>query len=416
MAKILILLATLFLSVNAVEPDIDFLKSIKPTSREEVVPKAYTEDQILSGEHLTIEDLKNLAPSDEGNLDIDDAELYQEVRVTNLLLSTLNVPKQIYRNQVFSINFKADIQQNVSLDMNLTMEKTPSLKWLNDKKLNWHKDINGVYTTKLWFEANQTDAKLDKILVIAKRNGEFFQKASIKPKMPKIVEVEERKNYAHIVADELKVVSYKTVKFDDTSNIMTIELASKNANLESFFLNDENITRQGVDSIKGNFSSQKGYYFVVFDNNRTNFDFSYFNIKTKQLENFSLDIKIEVDDLSTQTNLNPQNDPFMIYKKAAIYLSVVVLLFLYIVSQNSSPLILASALIALNIYMQDPHQQGIVAKNTKVKILPINDSTIFYIPTENEKVSVLGENEGYYKVMFENEKIGWVHKDFINLK
>ncbi|NLK66397.1 MAG: hypothetical protein GX282_02860 [Campylobacteraceae bacterium] len=414
MIRVLILLATIFLGLKAENPDLEFLKSIKPVSREEVAPKV--ESAPLGDGALTLEDLIYLTPTNEMELNVDMANLYQEVRVTNLLLSTLNVPKQIYKNQIFSLNFKADIQQNVTLDLNLTMDKTPSLKWLNEGKLNWSKDIKGVYTTKLWFEANETDAKLNEILVIANRNGEFFQKAKIKPKMPKIIEVEEKANYAHIVADELKVLNYKTSKFDDSSNIMTIELSSKNANLESFYVNSPDIIRQGVDSLKGSFANQRGFYFAVVENDKENFDFSYFNIQTKQFENFSLGINLELDDLSTQTNLNPQNDPFALYKKAAIYLGVVILLFLYIVSQNSSPLIFACALIALNIYIQDPYEKGVVAKDAKVKILPIKDSTVFYIPEQNEIVEVFTENNNYYKVLFANQKIGWVHEDFINLK
>ena len=404
--------------VFAQDVDIEFLKSIKPVSSNELLEKnsnqsAKTTDEILNKDTLTLDDLKQIAPSEDGNLELDDSLIYQEVRVTDFLLSTRNVPKNVYQNQIFSINFNADIQQNISLDLNLTVDKTPNLEWLNEGKINWDKDINGVYSTKLWFEAKETNASLNKISIIAKRNGEFFQKANISPKLPKILPIEEKNGYAHIVADELKVLNYKTAKFDANSNIMTIELSSKNTNLKSFYINNENIIRQGMTSTKGGYQNEKGFYFVVFNNNIKKFDFSYFNAKTKQFESFSLGIKLEVDDLSTQTELNPQNDPFYAYKKTALYVGVILLLFLYIFSKNTTPLIFACILIGFHIYNKDPHNVGIVSKDAKVKILPIEKSTIFYIPNSDESVEIFEQNKNYYKVLFENGKIGWVNSKYL---
>lgn len=404
--------------VFAQDVDIEFLKSIKPVSSNELLEKnsnqsAKTTDEILNKDTLTLDDLKQIAPNEDGNLELDDSLIYQEVRVTDFLLSTRNVPKNVYQNQIFSINFNADIQQNISLDLNLTVDKTPNLEWLNEGKINWDKDINGVYSTKLWFEAKETNASLNKISIIAKRNGEFFQKANISPKLPKILSIEEKNGYAHIVADELKVLNYKTAKFDPNSNIMTIELSSKNTNLKSFYINNENIIRQGMTSTKGGYQNQKGFYFVVFNNNIKKFDFSYFNAKTKQFESFSLNVKLEVDDLSTQTELNPQNDPFYAYKKTALYVGVIMLLFLYIFSKNTTPLIFACILIGFHIYNKDPHSVGIVSKDAKVKILPIEKSTIFYIPNSDEKVEIFEQNNNYYKVLFENGKIGWVNSQYL---
>lgn len=417
----LTLLLFLANSLVAQDVDLEFLKSIKPKSQEEIhKQEPYAEEKkILEKDELTLDDLMFIAPTNEEIIYEENAQdfaIYQEVRVTDLLLSTSRVPKQIYQNQVFSMGFAANIQQNINLDLNLTIDSTDSLTWLNENSINWVKDINGVYRTTLWFEANATDATINKINVLANRNGEFFQKASIKPKLPKITNVEERPNYAHIVADELLVKNYKTSKFDDNSNIMTIEITAKNANLNSMWVDDPTITRQGFNPSRGNYRNQTGFYFVVFDNNKTEFNFSYFNAVDKQFENYSLGVRLEFDDLSTQVGLNPQNDPFAAYKKAAIYLGVLILLFMYVASKNSTPLIFACFLIAFNIYRQDPHYIGVVADKTKVKILPIERSTIFYITQKDEKVEIFDKEGGYYKVFFDNGKIGWVEENSINIE
>ena len=117
--------------------------------------------------------------------------------------------------------------------------------------------------------------------------------------------------------------------------------------------------------------------------------------------------------MSTQTELNPQNDPFYAYKKTALYVGVILLLFLYIFSKNTTPLIFACILIGFHIYNKDPHSVGIVSKDAKVKILPIEKSTIFYIPNSDEKVEIFEQNNNYYKVLFENGKIGWVNSQYL---
>ncbi|CZE48151.1 SH3 domain-containing protein [Campylobacter geochelonis] len=407
---------TIFLAVFAIaaQDDVDYLKSVKPTAAKDVKPKAYTEDEILNKQHLTIDDLKLIAPTDEGNLDLDESKIYQEVRVTDLLLAASKIPKSVYVNQVFGMDLSANIQQNISLDLNLSMEKTSGLVWLNSNNLSWSQDEKGVYRTRLWFEANSTNAELKNIQIVAKRNGEFFQKASIKPKLPTFKPIQEKANYAHVVADELVVKSYKTAKFDDNTNIMTIALSAKGANLSSFHLSQD-VVKQGINSIKGSYSNQSAFYFVVIENNQTSFSFSYFNAKTAQFENFSLNVKLEIDDLSTQTELNPQDDPFLIYKKLAVFIGAIFFLALYVLSKNTTPLIFAVLIISYNIYTQDPHSTGVVNANTKVKILPIEKSTIFYHTKDAEKVNIFDKNNEYYKVLFKNGKIGWVNQKDLSI-
>ncbi|PSM51429.1 SH3 domain-containing protein [Campylobacter blaseri] len=394
----------------------DDLKNLKPNSSQNIKPKAYSEEEILNKEHITIDDLKLIAPTDEGNLNLDDSVVYQDVRVTNLLLSTSKIPKNAYVNQIFKIDLKADIQQDINLNLEILIEKTADLKWINNSKITWINEGKGVFKTTLWLEANSTKSKLNKIEIIATRNGEFFQNASIRPKIPTFIDIEKRDNYANIVADELIVKSYKTSKFDDHSNIMTIELNAKNCNLSSFFIDSDEIIKQGINSVRGLYANQSGFYFVVFDQNKTNFEFNYFNAKTKQFENFSLDVNLITDDLSTQTGLSPQDDPFLVYKKFTLFSLVIILLILYILSKNTTPLIFAVFLIGFNIYMKDPHSVGVVYKSSHVKILPMEKSTIFYIPSEDENVQIFGSNKNYYKVMFKNGKIGWVDKSNLEIK
>ncbi|MBP3206943.1 MAG: hypothetical protein J6M21_01625 [Campylobacter sp.] len=375
------------------------------------IPITFSSKEIEKKDSFSLDDLDMLAPTNESELDRT-GDVYQSVKITKLTLKAENAPKKVYVNQIFKIDFIVYLGQKVSVTPNLQIDKTESLKWLNAENLTW---INGedMLEATLWFEASDKNAKINDMTLVLNRNGEFFQEASIKPQSPEFIDIAKKDNYANIAADELKVKDYKTTKFDDNSNLLTLNLSVKNANLSSFHLENPNILKQGVDSIRGNYANQNGYYFAVFDNNITKFDFSYFNLQTKKMENFSVDARAVTEDLSTQIGLNPKESKFKIYKDIAIYSLAALLVVMFIASKNITPLIFAGLVLAVNFYFQKPEGNGVLNEKTAVKILPIANSTIFYVTQKSENAEILDANNEYYKILLENGKIGWVKKNDI---
>lgn len=409
-----ILFFTLFFGLAFGEPNeisIDELKSIKPQTSSNTTAQNLAKP--VQNSEISLDELKKIAPTDEQNLNIKDDDLKDEIRITDLILTTSKVPQTAYVNQIYKLSLKADIQQDITVDLNLTLNKTPSLKWLNEKKYSWFQTRGGLFETTLFFEANDTQAKLNDINVIMTRNGEFFQKASKKAPNPKFTPVPAKENYTHIVADELKVISHKTTDFDDKTNMMTIQLSVKNGDLSSFYIQNDQILRQNVSSINGPLENQRGFAFLIFDKNVTNVTFSYFNLQTQKFENFSLNVKIEKDDLSTQTDINPQESSFKTYKIIVIFTFVGVLIVMFLTSRNLTPLIIALVIVGAYFYFQKQTSTGFIAQNTQVKILPIKNSTIFYISKERENVKIFDEKADFVKIMLSDGKIGWVKKESI---
>ena len=409
-----ILFFTLFFGLAFGEPNeisIDELKSIKPQTSSNTTAQNLAKP--AQNSEISLDELKKIAPTDEQNLNIKDDDLKDEIRITDLILTTSKVPQTAYVNQIYKLSLKADIQQDITVDLNLTLNKTPSLKWLNEKKYSWFQTRGGLFETTLFFEANDTQAKLNDINLIMTRNGEFFQKASKKAPNPKFTPVPTKENYTHIVADELKVISHKTTEFDDKANMMTIQLSAKSGDVSSFYIQNDQILRQNVSSINGPLENQRGFAFLIFDKNVTNVTFSYFNLQTQKFENFSLNVKIEKDDLSTQTDINPQESSFKTYKIIVICTFVGVLIVMFLTSRNLTPLIIALVIVSAFFYFQKQTSTGFIAKNTQVKILPIKNSTIFYITKERENVKIFDENADFVKIMLSDGKIGWVKKESI---
>ena len=375
------------------------------------VPITFSSKEIQKKDSFSLDDLSMLTPTNESDLD-QTGDVYQSVKVTKLTLKAENAPKQVYLNQIFKIDFIAMLGQNIVVTPSMKLDKSESLKWLNAENLTWITGEDIVETT-LWFEATNKDATLKDITLTLTRNGEFFQEATITPVVPKFLEVPKKENYANIAADELKIKDYKTSKFDDHSNLLTLNLGVRNANLSSFSLNNPKILKQGVDSVRGNYTNQSGYYFAVFDNNITKFDFSYFNLQTKKMENFSVDARAQSEDLSTQIGLNPKESKFKIYKDIAIYSLAALLVVMFIASKNITPLIFAVLVLGVNFYFQKPEGKGVLNEKTAVKILPIANSTIFYVTQKTENAEILDGNDEYYKILLDNGKIGWIEKNDI---
>ena len=143
------------------------------------------------------------------------------------------------------------------------------MKWLNADNLTW---IEGdeMFETTLWFAASDKSDKINELVLTLQRNGEFFEKSSIKPDNPEFMKLDTKPNFSHIVADELKLKNYKTTKFDDASNLLTLDLGIRNGAISAFSIDNPAIIKQGVDSVRGTYASQSGYYFAVVDKNITN--------------------------------------------------------------------------------------------------------------------------------------------------
>lgn len=419
--KLLLILVFSVLFAN----DIDDLTKFRPVNSEELNQKSQSIDELnqykptsskelnsqKSNNTINLEELTKLAPSDEENLNIDDSQLYQDIQKKDIALSITSMPSSVFPNQVFSIKLNADIGQNIDVDMNLTMKKNEDMLWLNERNIKWETIKPGVFSTEIWLEANSTKAKFQTINLILNRNGDIFQKASMNLESPNVKKLPKGgENFSHIVASNLNIRSFKSSKFNDQSNIMTIELTTENGNLNSFYIDNKDIIKQGVDSIKGVANKQNGYYFVVLSKDVKNFNFDYYNLLTQKFESFSLPVIVEVETLSTQSELNPKENSFDFYRNIVILCLICLLLIMFITSKNTTPLIFAIILGVIFIFLQNSYKSAIVKQEAKVRILPIDRSTIFFISGKEEEVEILAQTDNFYKILFDNSKIGWVDK------
>lgn len=363
----------------------------------------------LFGQRITNEQMQGIADTDEV-MDIDPSLIYQNIDPIELVLTSQIKEKSIYIYQPFTLNLTANTDKVLDFDMNLTMRST-DITWLNPKPL-WKKKSAGIYETTIHLIASSAQSNIDALTLTLKRNGIFFQNKTIKPDLPKIKNIQLRTDFANFVGENLEIKMVKSSKFNEYSNLTTIELASKNGNLSLFQIPGE-FQKQGFDSLKGDYKNQTGIYFIISDNNKTNINFSYYDYTQNVFKELNLDIKVQDNDLSTQVPLNPKEGEFRLYKELSIYIAIILFLLLFIWKKSYYSFIIAVAFIAYAIYDNKPFSEAKLKANSKIRILPMPNSTIFAIAAKEQNVKIITKNENFTKIILQNETIGWVENESI---
>ena len=361
-------------------------------------------------ERITPEQMRNIVPTNEPDISVPDSQVYDKIKIKELLLKATNVPKSVVIGEIFSIEVTADTQSDLEFSFETQLDET-NIKWLNKKNFQWVKGDENKYVGTFYLEATSIDAKTLRVSLNLKRNGENYQNSNINIFLPKLKELRSDENYNHIVADNLEVKKFKTTKFDDINNIMVVEIYGNNVDLSAFNIENKTILKQGVDTINGDFNSQSAYYFAVFKPNKKTLDFNYYNLKKAKFESFSLPVSVEEDEVSTQIGLNPKQSEFSTYKDITIYSCVVIFILLAIWRRKFSYFFVAAVFVALGIYTYNPFGKAVLKPDVSVTILPTKNSTIFYTSRKNESVEILDKKGDYSKILFQDGKIGWVKKD-----
>ena len=361
-------------------------------------------------ERITPEQMRNIVPTNEPDISVPDNQVYDKIKVKELLLKATNVPKNVVIGEIFSVEIVADTQNDFEFEFETQLDEI-NIKWLNKKNFQWVKSEDNKYVGTFYLEATSIDAKTLKVSLDLKRNGENYQNSSINIFLPKLKELRSDENYNHIVADNLEVKKFKTTKFDDINNIMVVEIYGNNVDLSAFNIENKTILKQGVDTINGDFNSQSAYYFAVFKPNKKSLDFNYYNLKKAKFESFSLPVSVEDDDVSTQIGLNPKQSEFSTYKDVTIYSCAVIFILLAIWRRRLSYFFVAAVFIALGIYTYNPFGKAVLKPDVSITILPTKNSTVFYTSRKNENVEILDTKDDYSKILFADGKIGWVKKE-----
>ena len=300
---------------------------------------------------------------------------------SNSIVKYLNLKPFYYQNQIASLKIKVISNENnlsfFSPNLNIEVNKTNPY----------------IYLLNVKFKADKNSSKN---IFILPTNEIININKHIKIKnLPSIPSA-----FSNTFADNLKILNPISTIIDNKI-ILSFTIKATNANLKDFKIKDGNLTL---------LNQNEATYFIYLPLNTKNFTFYYFNTQKDNYQKISIPIVLKENTISTQTNINPEEDKFFTPLNILILTVIAFFLIVFLIYQKIIILLIPILLGAYLIISSIPKGEKILIKNSKVRILPTQNSTVFYSPTTNTKVQILKKSQNYTKIKIDN-KIGWVKNE-----
>ncbi len=377
-----------------------------------------SEDENIFGEtkdettYINDEFIPEKAISDDEDVpsDLFDQESDPFIKERNILLSFTKKPQKVYLLQHFEVDIKAIIPQTNIKAIETDFTGGKDFKVLN-RDNQWIKTGDNSYENSFVFKLLTPNAKLPNIKVTNQTQNGSIRSEYLKAFSPKIVTLREDDLFCKVIAKDLNVLNHQERKYDESANIIVLEINATSGNLEDFHI--PVAIREGIDQLKESGAKQKIFYFAIVPNVKKRFKFKYFNLQKNRYEVISFDIKPIDTKISTHTELNPQKNKYILYK--AVFLIVMALLFiiLFIKYRKYYMLLIALVFIVMLSFVQMPITKAKLPAGSALRILPMSNSTVFFRTETPLEVDILLKKREYTKVLLPNKKIGWIKNEDI---
>lgn len=300
----------------------------------------------------------------------------------------------------YNTNFTPQIEFEKSIDM---QQLTKDIKFNSE---------NGIYTTRVYFQANTANAKLNSISAKLFRNTQEVGNAKISLENINISEVKFNKDYANLVASNLKLSNLKCTEYDDTSVICGMDAKANNTNFNNFSL--KTAKSQSITNVGKDYENARCSIALIFPDNFKNFTFTYYDPNEDNFVEISNKIIIESEEISTQTDLNPITKEINFYLQiGSLVLAVICLIIVVIFKRFFSLIAIALVFIAFSFINGGSFSDVKLKSGANVRILPTENSTIFYKNINVVEVKVLAKRDGFIKIALNDEVSGWVKNEDI---
>ncbi len=326
----------------------------------------------------------------------------------DLYLSYENSPQEVYVDETFEMVIKATIFSKDYHNIKTTFSGQKNINILNKNSL-WIKKGENIFMNSYIVNIDKKEFVMPQITVdLLDTHGELLDTQTIQEFAVNIKTIEiKEKTYSQVVADSMRLLGHKTKQYDNNQLHTIIKLEAINSNIEKFHLQNFN-SQQGINDITKKDGKAVIYYDIFSSIDTKQIKFSYFNTQEKKLKFIKLDIKLEEDLVSTQTDLNPQKSNFHLYRIVALLFVIAVLVGLYFLYKKRFIFIVIGLVAIVIIYLLFPNKTVLLKAGKNVYIQPLKRSTVFKKTKNKQKVAVLKTQNGFMKVMFEDKTIGWV--------
>lgn len=356
------------------------------------------------------EDLIPLENSDSNQAPNSIQENYQGTLTPKNVYLSLVSPLQnvLYVKQIIPIEVKLLIFGEYSKITTNFIAKDSSVSVLNPEE-NWILNQDSSLRNTFYFRIEQVNFTIPKIEAII-QTSEGVLRESTESIVGKAVPLERKGSYSQVVANDLRIVDTKITSYDSQSNLAVFQLQSTMGNLFDFHL--ETYAQQGIESKKGDYKESEIFYYAVVPKSLDKISFDYFNVQSAKYVELHIDNFSQDDRVSTQSDIRPKNT-LQIYKILAAIFLIIVFLGLYLYYRKKLFLVLGAIVLVVLIYLLSIKTSATLKTDVEIRIQPTFNSTIILTTQNPMEVKILSDKYGYYKILLEDDRIGWVRKDGI---
>lgn len=328
-------------------------------------------------------------------------------RPKSVYLNMMDFPtRTLYQREIVHATYRLLVLANLQSLKTDFLGGDGSVSVLNPNS-PWKKEADGSFSNTFYFKIQAQSFTIPKIRVSAEVNG-YTDSDESEGRSGKAIVLDRNALFSKVIAKELRITDYKITSYDNENNLAVFRIEAENSNLEDFSL--PYYKKQGVES--SSFSPQLSsmIYYVILPKSEESIEFDYFASSDYQYRRLSLP-NIAVDEkVSTQSDIKPKNN-LRIFELSLLGMGILLFVGLYLYRRHILFLLIAFALLGYGIYSLSAKDEGYLKPEAEVRILPTYNSTVILRPESRLKIEILSEHNGYFKIISEDEKIGWVRKE-----
>ncbi|WP_457597245.1 hypothetical protein [Hydrogenimonas sp.] len=320
-----------------------------------------------------------------------------------IYLTIEDIPQKLYVGQIFPVTVKiTSLRRHVPYTISL--EGGRNVKKVEGPSAMPPRAISHV---TLYFQALGNPVVLPDIVV---RYEESDTPYTLEGVTLTAVRLNPPRHFSGLLAKDLRLVNYQASAYDENRNILSLELLVSYGNVDDFRL--PGALKQGIDAKEGDINATTLRYYGVFGTDTEEVVFSYFNLPKNRYDTFRVPVIVKRSSVSTQTNLDPQASEFTKFKIAATGAMIFIWAILWWRRRGwLYPLLIMLATAYLLTYLI-PLKSVCLRSGATVYLLPTPQSTPFTRLPERTEAKEMERRDGYTKVQFPNNRIGWVkHED-----
>lgn len=306
-------------------------------------------------------------------------------------------PKNVYENQIFPITIKSNSPINSHIEF--VFDVDDSIQPISDKPII--KNISDTQRYKFFLKSTKNKVYTPKISILYDGKIETLEGLAIKTK-----KLPYDSKFSGIIATNLIVKTYQVSNYNKEKNIIMLSLVAIDGNAKDMHLNLA--TKEESENVLQSYDSQSCSYYAIIDSSIKSVDFTYYNTVENKFIEISIPATVKDSRVAAQSNLNPDFDQFEKLKKILYGIVFILSIIIYIKRRKLVYIVIGLIFLGFLLFSNMPRQSICVKQGTEIYVLPVRISKIDETIDSNISTAKLGEQNGFVKIAYKPNKIGWI--------